>query len=140
MAEDKANALNQANSIKLIMGPFLHSPRGNIDITDALRDSGLYGDDIFDLDTKDATDTDIQFLAHEFQKAVVGFDIFGEAYPVVGVWSELDKLEADIKPIIDASIVNSAQKEAVLRIIHNVFEKYINDRKNVVEYAAHVLD
>lgn len=136
MAEDKANALNQANSIKLIMGPMDNEGPKVIDITDAVRSAY---DSVPEEDSEDNIIGEKQLWAYEFQKALVGFDILGDAYPAIGVCSGLDKLEEDIKPIIEASIVNAAQKEAILRIIHSVFDKYITDKRNSAEYAANVL-
>lgn len=122
MAEDKANALNQANSIKLIIGTSPEDDGGTIDITDAV----------------------VQFFGHKVS------DSYDLAHSIIGIEEggkvsmlRSDRvfpfIEQELRPVIEASIVNAAQKEAILRIIHNILMKYANECTNGAEYVAHVL-
>ena len=123
MAEDKANALNQANSIKLIIGGSPEDDGGTIDITDAV----------------------VQFFGHhattayEFAHSIIGIEEDGKV-SMLRSGRVFLFIEQELRPVIEASIVNSAQKEAILRIIHNILVKYENECTNGAEYVAHVLN
>ena len=122
MAEDKANALNQANSIKLIIGGSPEDDGGTIDITDAV----------------------VQFFGHKASDAcdlansIIGIEEDG-CVSMLRSDSAFLHIEQELRPIIDASIVNAAQKSAILRIIHEIIMKYANECRNGAEYVAHVL-
>lgn len=123
MADNKANALKEANSIKLIIGTSPEDDGGTIDITDAV----------------------VQFYGHKMS------DAYDLAHSIIGIEEDgnvsmlrSDRvflfIEQELRPVIEASIVNAAQKEAILRIIHNILMKYANECQNGAEYVAHVLN
>lgn len=124
MAEDKANALTQANSIKLIVGGSPEVDGGVIDITDAV--VRFFGYKVSPLDAYDLADS------------IIGIEEDGVVSMLRGS-SVFTFIEQELRPVIEASIVNAAQKEAILRIIHNILMKYRNECTNGAEYVAHVL-
>lgn len=124
MADNKANALKEANNkYQLIVGGSPEVDGGVIDITDAVVQ-------FFGHKASDACD-----LAH----SIIGIEEDGHV-SMLRSGRVFLFIEQELRPVIEASIVNSAQKEAILRIIHNILVKYENECQNGAEYVAHVLD
>ena len=133
MAEDKAPALTEANyNIKLILGRDPNHKSKVIDITKPIVDALSYKD-IFP----------------------EGLDDIGIAYRIIGVLEETTGpgapnylhspalrtnrqfifLVQDINRILDATIVNAKQLEAVKGLVAEVFKKHDDDSMSGVDYV-----
>ena len=133
MAEDKAPALTEANyNIKLILGRDPNHKSKIIDITKPIVDALSYKD-IFP----------------------EGLDDTGIAYRIIGVLEETKGpgapnylhspalstnrqfifLIQDINRILDATIVNAKQLEAVKGLVAEVFKKHDDDSMSGIDYV-----
>lgn len=131
MADNKAKALKDANyTIKLILGTSPeHSPRV-IDISEPVKE------------------------ALEYNNVVHEDNTLGIAYSIVGIREVLDTeevgfgrtealrtpnsrvtLHQNILAIIQASIVNAKQYEAVKKLIDDAFQKDADDERTGADYA-----
>lgn len=123
MADNKANALKEANNkYQLIVGSSPEVDGGVIDITDAVKK--YYGEH-----TPEGPLVD----------QIIGVEEYGDVSMLRGNFV-FAMVEQKIRPVIEASIVNAAQKDAVLRIIHQILMQYANECQNGAEYVAHVLN
>ena len=129
MAEDKAQALKEAGySIKLIIGESPTRRGGVVDITDAV---------VSQLPTEvivpQAGSLDDQGITF----SIIGVQESSNGINMLRTQRSYMFLEQDIKPIIEASIVNATQKDAILRLIDQAIDSHVND---CIKGAEHIVE
>ena len=127
MADNKATALKEAKySVNLILGTSPDSVLPvSIDITDAV----VSAIDKAKLISGDGGDTGIAHSIIGIEEQVDGDNVGYYKTEPLHTSRELLFIKQDIMPIINASIVNQAQREAIIGLIDNVFNKHANDCK-----------
>lgn len=133
MADDKATALKEAKyTVNLILGT---SPESvlpvSIDITDAV--VSAVGKE--KLINGDGGDKGIANAIIGIEERVEGENVGYYKTETLRTSRGLLFIRQDIIPIINASIVNQAQREAVMGLIDNVFNKRVSDAEQGLKVA-----
>ena len=133
MAEDKAPALTEANyNIKLILGRDPNHKSKIIDITKPIVDALSYKD-IF---PEGLADTGIAYRIIGVLEETTGPGAPNYLHsPSLHTCREYIFLIQDINRILDATIVNAKQLEAVKGLVAEVFKKHDDDSMSGVDFV-----
>ena len=125
MADNKASALKDAKySVNLILGT---DPNNIIPVSIDITDAVVSAVDKEKLINGDGGDRGIAQSIIGIEERVDGDDVGYYSTETLRTSRGLIFIYQDILPIIDAAIVNQSQKDAIKKLIHDAFNKRVND-------------